>query len=100
MKVREEESESGKVREEERERLIKAGGEERDINESKSKRDRKSEKERENKGKLERKRERFMKVREINENDFFKGNLGNSNRQPQPGRENLECYPYTNVEPS
>ena len=32
--------------------------------------------------------------REINESDFsVKVYLGDSNRQPQPSRENLECYP-------
>ena len=36
------------------------------------------------------------KQREINESDFFKVYLGDSNRQPQPSRENLECYPWTN----
>ena len=40
----------------------------------------------------ERKKER-EKEREINESDFLKVYLGDSNRQPQPSRENLECYP-------
>ena len=34
--------------------------------------------------------ERLMKV------IFFKVFLEDSNRQPQPSRENPECYPYTN----
>ena len=31
--------------------------------------------------------------RDINEDDFFKVYLGDSNQRPQPSRENIECYP-------
>ena len=44
---------------------------------------------------IDRERERESE-REINESNLLKEYLGDSNRQPQPCHENLECYPWTN----
>ena len=51
--------------------------------------ERETKSERENGREREGKREREILIKVI----FFKVYLGDSNRQPQPSRENLECYP-------